>query len=360
MKILNLDLGYKSYPIYIGQNLLLKGELLTKHISGKQVMIVTNTTVAPLYLKKVQNLLLSFEFAQVILPDGEKYKTLDTVNCIFSALLEKRFDRSCTLIALGGGVVGDMTGFVAASYQRGVNFIQIPTTLLSQVDSSVGGKTGVNHMLGKNMIGAFHQPKCVLIDIYTLDTLDSQQYSSGMAEVIKYGLLVEYLNFFNFLQENIKDLMDRKQSLIIEMIYQSCQHKINIVAQDELEMGKRTLLNLGHTFGHAIENTLGYGTFLHGEAISVGILMATRLSQLEGYLSSKQVAKIQDLLEKANLPISIIGKINASAFMKAMLVDKKVINGNIRLILLKRLGQAFICDNYNNHLLDQVVNEFCQ
>ncbi|WP_190600700.1 3-dehydroquinate synthase [Candidatus Vesicomyidisocius sp. SY067_SCS001] len=360
MKILNLDLGNKSYPIYIGQNLLLKGELLTKYISGKQVMIVTNTTVAPLYLKKVQNLVSSFELAQVILPDGEKYKTLGTINCIFSALLENRFDRSCTLIALGGGVVGDMTGFVAASYQRGVNFIQIPTTLLSQVDSSVGGKTGVNHRLGKNMIGAFHQPKCVLIDIDTLDTLDNQQYSSGMAEVIKYGLLIEYLNFFNFLQENIKDLMDRKKSLIIEMIYQSCQHKINIVAQDELETGKRTLLNLGHTFGHAIENTLGYGTFLHGEAISVGILMATKLSQFEGYLSSKQVAKIQDLLEKANLPISIVGKIDASAFMKAMLVDKKVINGNIRLILLKRLGQAFICDNYNNHLLDQVVDEFCQ
>ncbi len=359
MKTLNLDLQEKSYPIYIGQDLLLEGDLLTKHISGKQIMIVTNTTVAPLYLQKVQNLLSSFELAQVILSDGEKYKTLDTLNCIFNALLEHRFDRSCTLIALGGGVVGDITGFAAASYQRGVNFIQIPTTLLSQVDSSVGGKTGVNHPLGKNMIGAFHQPKCVLIDINTLDTLDNQQYSAGMAEVIKYGLL-GHLNFFNFLQENIKDLMDRDTSLMAEIIYQSCQHKANIVAQDELEVGKRTLLNLGHTFGHAIENTLGYGTFLHGEAISVGMLMTARLSQLEGHLSGNQVAQVQDLLEKANLPISIVGKISTFAFMKAMSVDKKVINGNIRLILLKELGRAFICDDYQNQLLNQVINEFCQ
>ncbi|MBW5290034.1 MAG: 3-dehydroquinate synthase [Candidatus Ruthia sp. Asou_11_S2] len=359
MKTLNLDLQEKSYPIYIGQDLLSEGELLTKHISGKQVMIVTNTTVAPLYLEKVQNLLSSFELAQVVLPDGEKYKTLKTLNCIFSALLENRFDRSCTLIALGGGVVGDMTGFAAASYQRGVNFIQIPTTLLSQVDSSVGGKTGVNHVLGKNMIGAFHQPKCVLIDIDTLDTLDNQQYSAGMAEVIKYGLL-GHSNFFNFLQENIKDLMDRNKPLMAGIIYQSCQHKANIVAQDELEVGKRALLNFGHTFGHAIENTLGYGTFLHGEAISVGMLMAVKLSQLEGYLSSNQVAQVQDLLEKANLPISIIGKISASDFMKAMSVDKKVINGNIRLILLKELGHAFVCDHYKNQLLNQVINEFCQ
>ncbi len=359
MKTLNLDLQEKSYPIYIGQDLLSKGELLTKHISGKQVMIVTNTTVAPLYLEKVKNLLSSFELAQVILPDGEKYKTLDTLNYIFSALLENKFDRSCTLIALGGGVVGDMTGFAAASYQRGVNFIQIPTTLLSQVDSSVGGKTGVNHALGKNMIGAFYQPKCVLIDIDTLDTLDNQQYSAGMAEVIKYGLLGD-LNFFNFLQENIKDLMNRDKSLIAEIIYQSCQHKANIVAQDELEVGKRALLNFGHTFGHAIENTLGYGTFLHGEAISVGMLMAVKLSQFEGYLSSSQVAQVQDLLEKANLPIAIIGKISSIDFVKAMSVDKKVINGNIRLVLLKELGRAFVCDHYKNQLLNQIINEFCQ
>ncbi|TEU25110.1 MAG: 3-dehydroquinate synthase [Gammaproteobacteria bacterium] len=359
MRQLNLDLGEKSYPIYIGQDLLSQSELLTKHISGKQVMIVTNTTVAPLYLDKVKSLLVDHQVSTVVLPDGEQYKTLDTVNLIFSALLEARFDRSCTLIALGGGVVGDMTGYASASYQRGVNFIQIPTTLLSQVDSSVGGKTGVNHALGKNMIGAFHQPKCVVIDVDTLDTLENREYSAGMAEVIKYGLLGN-INFLDYLQNNIDGLMARDKALIIESVYQSCEDKANIVAQDELEAGKRALLNFGHTFGHAIENTLGYGNYLHGEAISVGMLMAAKLSQLEGYLSVEDVNQIQDLLEKSNLPISISGKITASDFMAAMSVDKKVIDGNIRLILLKELGDAFICDDYQNQLLDQVINDFCQ
>lgn len=293
------------------------------------------------------------------MPDGEEHKTLDTVNLIFSALLEARFDRSCTLIALGGGVVGDMTGFAAASYQRGVSFIQIPTTLLSQVDSSVGGKTGVNHVLGKNMIGAFYQPKCVLIDVDTLDTLEDREYSAGMAEVIKYGLLGN-IDFLHYLQNNIDGLMSRDKLMIIESVYRSCEDKADIVAQDELEAGKRALLNLGHTFGHAIENTLGYGNYLHGEAISVGMLMAAKLSQLEDFLSVNEVGEIQHLLEKANLPISISGKITASDFMAAMSVDKKVIDGNIRLILLKKLGDAFICDDYQNQLLDQVINEFCQ
>ena len=359
MRTLKLNLSEKSYPIYIGQGLLSQGELLTKHISGKQVMIVTNTTVAPLYLEKVKSLLGDYQVSEVVLPDGEEHKTLDTVNLIFSALLEARFDRSCTLIALGGGVVGDMTGFAAASYQRGVSFIQIPTTLLSQVDSSVGGKTGVNHVLGKNMIGAFYQPKCVLIDVDTLDTLEDREYSAGMAEVIKYGLLGN-IDFLHYLQNNIDGLMSRDKSMIIESVYRSCEDKADIVAQDELEAGKRALLNLGHTFGHAIENTLGYGNYLHGEAISVGMLMAAKLSQLEDQLSANEVGEIQHLLEKSNLPISISGKITASDFMAAMSVDKKVIDGNIRLILLKKLGDAFICDDYQSQLLDQVINEFCQ
>ncbi len=359
MKQLNLDLAEKSYPIYIGQDLLSQSEFLSKHISGKQVMIVTNTTVAPLYLDKVKSLLGDYQISTVVLPDGEQYKTLDTVNTIFSALLEARFDRSCTLVALGGGVVGDMTGYAAASYQRGVNFIQIPTTLLSQVDSSVGGKTGVNHALGKNMIGAFYQPKCVVIDVDTLDTLEDREYSAGMAEVIKYGLLGN-ADFLDYLQNNMSGLMARDKALIIKAVHQSCEDKANIVAQDELEAGKRALLNLGHTFGHAIENTLGYGNYLHGEAISVGMLMAAKLSQLEDYLSVDAVNQVQDLLEKANLPISISGKITASDFMAAMSVDKKVIDGNIRLILLKELGDAFICDNYQHQLLDQVINDFCQ
>jgi 3-dehydroquinate synthase len=321
-------------------------------------MIVTNTTVAPLYLEQVKSLLASFNVAEVLLPDGEQYKNLDTVNLIFDALLENRFDRSCTLIALGGGVVGDMTGFAASSYQRGVNFIQIPTTLLSQVDSSVGGKTGVNHPLGKNMIGAFYQPKCVLIDVDTLDTLDDRQYSAGMAEVIKYGLLGN-LDFLTFLQDNIQGLMRRDKALITQSVYQSCEDKANIVAQDELESGKRALLNLGHTFGHAIENTLGYGVFLHGEAISVGMLMAAKLSQIVGDLNQQAVAQVQDLLEKSNLPISVDGKISASEFLSAMSVDKKVIDGSIRLVLMKRLGEAYISDSYQKEQLDQVIGDFC-
>ncbi|CAC9966982.1 3-dehydroquinate synthase (EC 4.2.3.4) [uncultured Gammaproteobacteria bacterium] len=357
MKTLNLDLGDKSYPIYIGQDLLTQTDLLTQHIKGKQVMIVTNTTVAPLYLAKVKALLTLFTVAEVILPDGEQYKTLDTVNEIFTALLTAHFDRSCTLIALGGGVVGDMTGFAAASYQRGVNFIQIPTTLLSQVDSSVGGKTGVNHPLGKNMIGAFYQPKCVLIDVDTLDTLDDRQYSAGMAEVIKYGLLGN-VDFLIDLQQNIDDLMHRDKSLIIKAVHQSCTDKANIVAQDELESGKRALLNFGHTFAHAIENTLGYGTYLHGEAVAVGMLMAAELSALEGFIASSDVQQVKDLLQKTQLPVSINSKISYQDFVDAMSVDKKVIDGEVRLVLMKKLGQTFISKDYQKNDLQQVIKDF--
>ncbi|WP_428087550.1 3-dehydroquinate synthase [Candidatus Thioglobus sp.] len=357
-RTLQLDLGKKSYPIYMGQNLLTQAQFLTNHIAGKQVMIITNTTVAPLYLNKVKALLSLLKVAEVILPDGEQYKTLETVNLIFDALLENRFDRSCTLIALGGGVIGDMTGFAAASYQRGVNFIQIPTTLLSQVDSSVGGKTGVNHALGKNMIGAFYQPKCVIIDVDTLDTLDDRQYSAGMAEVIKYGLLGNKA-FLTFLQANIESLIARDKDLIIQAVYQSCVDKANIVAQDELETGKRALLNFGHTFGHAIENTLGYGVFLHGEAISVGMLMAAELSKLIGNLTDQEVFAVKDLLEKSNLPVSVNGKINALEFFDAMRVDKKAIDGNIRLILMKKLGESYISSSYQKEQLKQIINDFC-
>ena len=357
MKTLNLDLGTNSYPIYIGQNLLSQSDYLTQHINGKQVMIVTNTTVAPLYLDKVKVLLGDYTIATVILPDGEVFKTLNTVNQIFTALLEAHFDRSCTLIALGGGVVGDMTGYAAASYQRGVNFIQIPTTLLSQVDSSVGGKTGVNHALGKNMIGAFHQPKCVLIDVDTLDTLDDQQYSAGMAEVIKYGLLGN-VDFLIYLQDNIKALMARDKTLIIKTVYQSCADKADIVAQDELESGKRALLNFGHTFGHALENTLGYGVYLHGEAVAVGMLMASKLSALEGFISDEDTQQVKELLQKANLPTTINSKIDYQDFTDAMCVDKKAINGEVRLVLMRQLGQAFISSDYQPNNLEQIIKDF--
>jgi len=358
MKKLNLNLGEKSYPIYIGENLLSQADYLTKHISGNQVMIVSNTTVAPLYIDKVKSLLTDFEVCEVILPDGEQYKNLDTVNQIFTSLLENRFDRSSTLIALGGGVVGDMTGYAAACYQRGVNFIQIPTTLLSQVDSSVGGKTGVNHPLGKNMIGAFYQPKAVIIDVDTLDTLPNREFSAGMAEVIKYGLLGNE-NFLSFIEKNVDFLMNKKKSSLIDAIYQSCNDKANIVAEDELEAGKRALLNLGHTFGHAIENSMGYGNYLHGEAISIGMYMAAVMSEKEGFIDQSQVSRVKSILENCELPTRLTGKINFSDFSKSMSVDKKVLKGKIRLVLLKPIGAAFISDDYHKEFLDQTIKEFC-
>ncbi|MBE8189680.1 MAG: 3-dehydroquinate synthase [Candidatus Thioglobus sp.] len=357
MKTLNLKLNEKSYPIYIGRDLLLQADFLSKHISGRQVMIVSNTKVAPLYLAKVEALLGGFSVKNVILPDGEKYKNLETLNLIFDALLAEKFDRTCTLIALGGGVIGDMTGFAAASYQRGVNFVQIPTTLLATVDSSVGGKTGVNHALGKNMIGAFHQPQCVLIDINTLDTLEARQYAAGMAEVIKYGLLGN-AKFLQFLQQNMPALMARDKDLLAQAIYQSCADKAEIVATDELESGRRVLLNLGHTFGHALENTLGYGKLLHGEAIAIGMLMAAKLSMLEGHLSADEVAQVADLCKKADLPCEINSKIKITDFTKAMLVDKKSVAGKMRLILLKKLGQAFITNDYQPDNLHKIIEEF--
>ena len=358
MKKLNLNLGEKSYPIYIGENLLSQADYLTKHISGNQVMIVSNTTVAQLYIHKVKSLLTDFEVCEVILPDGEQYKNLDTVNQIFTSLLENRFDRSSTLIALGGGVVGDMTGFAAACYQRGVNFIQIPTTLLSQVDSSVGGKTGVNHPLGKNMIGAFYQPKAVIIDVDTLDTLPNREFSAGMAEVIKYGLLGNE-NFLYFIEKNVDSLMNKEKSSVIDAIYQSCKDKANIVAEDELEAGKRALLNLGHTFGHAIENSMGYGNYLHGEAISIGMYMAAVMSEKEGFIDQSQVSRVKSILENCELPTGLTGKITPSDFSKSMSVDKKVLKGKIRLVLLKPIGEAFVSDDYHEDFLDQTIKEFC-
>ncbi|MGE4594252.1 MAG: 3-dehydroquinate synthase [Gammaproteobacteria bacterium] len=357
LKTLHVDLGDKSYPIYIGSGLLSDQSYLDKHIHGKQVMIVTNTTVAPLYLQSVCELLNDYQVETTILPDGEQYKTLETLNTIFDVLLGAKFDRSVTLIALGGGVVGDMTGFAAASYQRGVNFIQIPTTLLSQVDSSVGGKTGVNHELGKNMIGAFHQPKAVVIDIDTLNTLDQREFSAGMAEVIKYGLLGN-ADFLQDLEANMGSLMDRDVELITDAVYRSCEDKARIVAEDEFEAGKRALLNLGHTFGHGIENTLGYGVYLHGEAVSVGMLMAAKLSELEGDLTAACVQRVARLLNQANLPCEINQEINEAQLFAAMSLDKKAIDGNIRLVLLRKLGDAYLSQDYSSDNLNQVVRDF--
>ena len=357
-KILNVELADKSYPIYIGSNLLSSKSLLSDHIQGKQVMIVTNSTIAPLYLEKLKDALSDFNVESVVLPDGEEFKTLETLNKVFDALLKAKFDRSSTLVALGGGVVGDIAGYAAASYQRGVNFIQVPTSLLSQVDSSVGGKTGVNHELGKNMIGAFYQPKAVIIDVDTLDTLSDQEYSAGMAEVIKYGLLGN-ADFFYMLETNIESIMARNKDLIIEIIFNSCKDKASIVALDEFERGKRALLNLGHTFGHGIENAFGYGNYLHGEAVSIGMVMAAKLSVNEGYLSNEDAIRVESILSKADLPISIKKSIGSETLIEAMSLDKKSIDGKIRLVLLKALGDSYLTDSYSKENFNKVVNNFC-
>jgi len=346
MNTLTVELGERSYPIFIGQGLLDKPELLTQHVQGRQVMVVSNDTIAPLYLDRVREIFSDFELATVILPDGEQYKNLDTLNLIFTALLENKFNRGCTLVALGGGVVGDITGFAAASYQRGVAFLQIPTTLLAQVDSSVGGKTGVNHPQGKNMIGAFHQPACVLIDTDTLDTLDDRQLAAGLAEVIKYGLIRDAA-FFDWLEQNIELLKARDKQALAYAIERSCALKAEIVAADERESGQRALLNLGHTFGHAIETGTGYGNWLHGEAVATGMLMAADLSARHGWLSPDAVRRTEKLLQQSNLPTTAPDEMDTARFLELMAVDKKVVDGGLRLVLLKAIGDAVLTSDFD-------------
>jgi len=354
MKTLQVDLGERSYPIYIGENLLGDVDLIKPHISSQQVMIVSNETVAPLYLKKTLYGLRDFDCESVILPDGEQYKNISTLNLIFDALLEKRFDRHCTLVALGGGVIGDMTGFAAASYQRGVNFIQIPTTLLAQVDSSVGGKTGVNHPLGKNMIGAFHQPRCVIADTATLDTLEDRQLSAGIAEIIKYGLLGDYA-FFEWLETNMDKLLARDKEALAYAIERSCQDKADVVAADEKESGKRALLNLGHTFGHAIEASAGYGKWLHGEAVGTGMLMAADLSKRHGWISEQDLHRTEDIIDRAALPTRAPAHMDYEHFIEHMSVDKKVRAGKINFILMKAIGDAIVTNEFDDALLRETI-----
>ncbi len=351
---LEVDLGERSYPIIIGPGIISTAESYNNSIRSQQVMVVTNETVAPLYLGKVLQALSGFHVKQVILPDGEQYKTLDVLNTIFDALLSSRFDRSCTLLALGGGVVGDMTGFAAASYQRGVDFVQVPTTLLSQVDSSVGGKTGVNHPLGKNMIGAFHQPRCVIADTDTLNTLPERELSAGLAEVIKYGVIND-LPFFEWLEANIERLLARDSEALVYAIERSCRDKAVIVAADEKEAGQRALLNLGHTFGHAIESGMGYGVWLHGEAIAAGMAMAADMSFQMGWLGADQQERIRSLLLKAHLPVDPPAEISAERFLELMSVDKKVLNGELRLVLLRGIGKAEVTADYAAAALQQTV-----
>ena len=357
MKTLTVNLGERSYPIYIGNQLLSKKELVTPHVHGSQVMIVSNDIVAPLYLQQAKALFADFQCQTVILPDGEQHKTLNDLNLIYDALLSNHFDRYCTLVALGGGVVGDMTGFAAASYQRGVNFIQIPTTLLAQVDSSVGGKTGVNHPLGKNMIGAFHQPSCVLADIETLNTLEDKQLSAGLAEVIKYGL-IRLPDFLGWLEQNMDKLLARDPEALSYAIEISCQCKADVVAADEHEAGVRALLNLGHTFGHAIESGAGYGNWLHGEAVGIGMLMAADLSMRENWLTEQDVQRVENIIKAAKLPVKLPTMMNYQTFMDLMRVDKKVRDGKINFVLYNALGDAKVTHDFSAEHLRQTIERF--
>lgn len=350
MQTLEVDLGDRSYPIHIGPGLLAQIELLTPHIHGNQVMIVSNETVAPLYLEQVKAACADYQCDVVILPDGEAFKTLDSVNLIFDGLLQARHNRTTTLIALGGGVVGDITGFAAASYQRGVNFIQIPTTLLSQVDSSVGGKTGVNHALGKNMIGAFHQPQCVIADTETLNTLPLRELRAGFAEVIKYGLICD-APFFDWLEENYQAVLARDTDALVHTLKRSCENKAEVVAQDERESGIRAILNLGHTFGHAIETAQGYGNWLHGEAVAAGMVMAVDLSARLGWISSADSQRSRALVEASGLPPLPPENMTPEQFMELMAVDKKVLDGALRLVLLKSIGEAVITSDFDVNAL---------
>lgn len=356
MKTLQVDLGERSYPIYIGSNLLGRADLMLPHVSGQQVMVVSNETVAPLYLEQVMASLSGKTVESVILPDGEKFKSLETLNQIFDTLLTRRCDRKTTLVALGGGVVGDMTGFAAACYQRGIPYIQIPTTLLAQVDSSVGGKTGVNHALGKNMIGAFHQPLCVIADTDTLNTLDDRELSAGLAEVIKYGLIGDG-QFLNWLEKNMQALLARDSQALAFAIERSCQDKAKIVAADEREQGVRALLNLGHTFGHAIETGTGYGEWLHGEAVAVGMLMAVDLSVRMGWIGQADFHRIENIISRAGLPTRAPAKLDSEHFLSLMAVDKKAAGGKIRLVLLKAIGEAVLSDDYPQQALRQTLDE---
>jgi 3-dehydroquinate synthase len=356
MRTLTVDLGERTYPIFIGTDLVGDAELYRPYVHGRQVMIVSNETVAPLYLDKVQEALGDYRVASVILPDGEQYKNLETLDRIYTALLQQRFDRRCTLVALGGGVVGDMAGYAAASYQRGVNFVQVPTTLLSQVDSSVGGKTGVNHPLGKNMIGAFHQPQCVIADTRTLDTLPDRELAAGLAEVIKYGLIND-LPFFEWLEGAMPRLVAREPEALAEAIERSCRNKAEVVAADEREAGQRALLNLGHTFGHAIEAGLGYGAWLHGEAVAAGMVLAAELSARLGWLAPDDVARTRALLAAFHLPVDPPRELSADRWLALMAVDKKVQAGRLRLVLLRAIGQAEVTADFDPGTLYGLLEE---
>ncbi|TGD73180.1 3-dehydroquinate synthase [Mangrovimicrobium sediminis] len=345
MHTLHVELGERSYPIYIGRDLLRDPRLIASHIPGSQVVLVSNDTVAPLYLDRLREAVGERRLlTEVILPDGERYKSLQQLEYIFDRILADRHSRSTTLVALGGGVIGDITGFAAACYQRGVEFLQVPTTLLAQVDSSVGGKTAVNHTLGKNMIGAFHQPRAVFIDINTLHSLPAREFAAGLAEVVKYGLICD-APFYQWLQDNMARLLAREEAALAEAVERSCANKARVVADDEREAGMRAILNLGHTFGHAIETAQGYGEWLHGEAIAAGMVLALQLSAQRGWIAGEEVAALEELLSGMGLPVAPPEGMHADQFIDLMSRDKKVLDGRLRLVLLQEIGQACIVDD---------------
>ncbi|NQD80167.1 3-dehydroquinate synthase [Pseudomonas sp. CrR14] len=354
MQTLHVDLAERSYPIYIGADLLSRVDLLAAHIVGQQVAIVTNETIAPLYLAELQATLADYRVTSIVLPDGEAFKNWQTLQTIFDGLLGARHDRRTTVIALGGGVIGDMAGFAAACYQRGVNFIQIPTTLLSQVDSSVGGKTGINHPLGKNMVGAFYQPQAVLIDTRSLETLPQRELSAGLAEVIKYGLICDE-PFLGWLEEHVAALRGLDQAALTEAIERSCAAKARVVGADERETGVRATLNLGHTFGHAIETHMGYGVWLHGEAVAAGTAMALEMSHRLGWITTDERDRGVRLFLAAGLPVVPPQEMTPADFLEHMAVDKKVLDGQLRLVLLRSLGEAVVTSDYPRDILNATL-----
>jgi len=353
MKILNVDLGDRSYPIYIGKDLLQDKKIITSHIKTKTICIVSNTTVSKLYLENLKNLLDDYQVVVAIIDDGEEFKNYDSLNHIYTKLLENQCNRDTTILALGGGVVGDIAGYAAATFLRGIPFIQIPTTLLAQVDSSVGGKTGINHLLGKNMIGSFYQPQAVVIDLNVLKTLDKRQISAGLAEVIKYGLIWDK-DFFEYLEQNIDNLKQLEFEQLEHVIYRSCEIKAKVVSEDEKESGIRAILNLGHTFGHAIENCLGYGEWLHGEAVGCGMALAAKMSLAHGWLKDSEFDQIKNLISRANLPIEK-PDIPYQDFIGAMKLDKKNKNKEIYLVLQQGIGKAIVTNNYSSSELDNII-----
>ena len=356
MQTLQVDVGHSSYPITIGSGLLSNRELLDRQIPGRDFLIVTNTTVARLYLAKLSDSFTQRHIAGCILPDGEQHKTLQTAGWVFDALVAHKMNRDATVLALGGGVVGDIAGFAAACYQRGIGYVQIPTTLLAQVDSSVGGKTGVNHSGGKNLIGAFYQPRAVIADTDVLASLPDRQLKSGLAEVIKYGCVWDPM-LFDWLDRNIAKLLARDAGALNYAIGRSCEIKAIVVARDERERNLRAILNFGHTFGHAIEAATGYEKYLHGEAVGLGMLIAADLSLRLGLIDAPLVERVRDILARTGLPTAA-PRIGAAKAFELMQMDKKVLAGAVRLVLLEKLGRAIITDQYSKAALDATLEEY--